>query len=382
MRVNPFNPYFPAHDALFANRKLEQAMFARALRASTQSSLPGAWNVAVVGPWGIGKTSLLRRFAWMASQHEPPVGVVTLTATTALGSFDGFVHSLLARLKQDLLSNIRLGERFLEEFARWEPHLRLGPVSVARRASEKADLVHVDVLYSELSRLWQHYVRDRLAAIFIFIDDANNLLAIDPKFLLSLRAVFQDLQGKDMVYPLVITGQEDMFEATRDVSEPVTRFFERLPIRPFSLDDTREAIVEPLQAVGHALRVGEDAIREIYDQTLGHPYFVAFVMRELVDRAELLEIRTIDEEFVRGQWAAVYERLGMEKFEAEWNYATDAERELLALVADERPLSTYGRSASTLAARLVQKGLLIKEGRGKYRLYHPLFAAYVKRRLT
>ncbi|AEJ42150.1 hypothetical protein [Alicyclobacillus acidocaldarius] len=33
--------------ALFAKRKLEQAMFARALRAITQSSLTGAGNVAV-----------------------------------------------------------------------------------------------------------------------------------------------------------------------------------------------------------------------------------------------------------------------------------------------------------------------------------------------
>jgi hypothetical protein len=57
----------------------------------------------------------------------------------------------------------------------------------------------IDLLYAELSRLWLQYISDRLAAVLIFIDDANNLLAVDEKALLSIRALFQDLQGHKMV---------------------------------------------------------------------------------------------------------------------------------------------------------------------------------------
>lgn len=127
MPINPFNPYFPAHDELFANRRKEQDLFQRVLVASTQSSLPGAWNLALVGPWGIGKTSLLRRFAWMAQVNDSPVGVVTMTATTATYGFDGFARSLLWRIHRDLSAQPRLSERLQFALRQWEPQIRLGP---------------------------------------------------------------------------------------------------------------------------------------------------------------------------------------------------------------------------------------------------------------
>ncbi len=379
MPINPFNPYFPAHDDLFANRRKEQELFQRALTASTQSSLPGAWNLAVVGPWGIGKTSLLRRFAWAAQMNDPPVGVVSMTATTATDGFDGFARSLLWRIQRDLTANPRLNEGVRNELAKWEPKVNLGPISVSRRASKELSAESgVDLLYAELSRLWNQHITGRLAAVLIFIDDANNLLEVDAKALLSLRAVFQDLQGHRMTYPLIITGPEDMFEATRDVSEPVTRFFERLPIGPFSRQDTDEAIVEPLKAVNHPLRVLPSAIDAVYARTLGHPYFASFSMRELVNAADILSLSKIDGQFVESHWSLVAERMGEEKFAAEWNQATDGEREVLGFVAQNLPMSQGKRSASALASRLVNKGLLVKRGRGQYALYHPLFAEYVR----
>lgn len=379
MPINPFNPYFPAHDELFANRRKEQALFARALATSTQSTLPGAWNLALVGPWGIGKTSLLRRFAWMSQIHDPPVAVVTLTATTATGTFDGFVRSLLSRIYHDLSAQPRLSERLRSELQQWEPRIHLGPVSLARHpnSSDPGVATGIDLLYTELSRLWKQHVSDRLAAICLFIDDASNLLTVDKNALLSLRAVFQDLQGQKMVYPLIITGPENMFEATRDSSEPVTRFFERLPIGPFTRHDTEEAIMEPLAAVHYPVIIEPSAIDTVYDRTLGHPYFVAFTMRELIDAAALASATRIDGTFVVHQWPIVAERFGEEKFAAEWNQATDSERDVLVAIAHGNTVSQGNRSGATLALRLVNKGLLTKHGRGQYRLYHPLFQEYV-----
>ena len=153
MPINPFNPYFPAHDELFANRRKEQDLFQRVLVASTQSSLPGAWNLALVGPWGIGKTSLLRRFAWMAQVNDSPVGVVTMTATTATYGFDGFARSLLWRIHRDLSAQPRLSERLQFALRQWEPQIRLGPVSVSRRLPKETAMESgIDLLYAELGR--------------------------------------------------------------------------------------------------------------------------------------------------------------------------------------------------------------------------------------
>lgn len=303
-----------------------------------------------------------------------------MTATTASRGFDGFARSLLLRIRQDLSTQPRLNERVQRELGQWESQVRLGPVSITRRRSDVGQSeAGIDALYTELSRLWTHYVSGQLVAVLIFIDDANNLLATDPHALLSLRALFQDLQGHKMVYPLVISGPENMFEATRDASEPVTRFFERLPIGPFTRQDTEEAVVEPLKAVHYPIIVESSAIDMLYARTLGHPYFVAFAMRELIDTAALQNTTVLDDRVVTQAWSTVAERLGEEKFAAEWNQATEAERDVLQSIARAEPISRAKRSGATLATRLVAKGLVLKQSRGQYTLYHPLFQEYVLR---
>lgn len=70
--VNPFNPYFPADAMIFANRSREQEFFIQDLRQGLHPQGPGPWNVALLGPWGIGKTSLLRRFAAITTDFQRP----------------------------------------------------------------------------------------------------------------------------------------------------------------------------------------------------------------------------------------------------------------------------------------------------------------------
>jgi hypothetical protein len=315
----------------------------------------------------------------MAQTHDPPAAVVTLTATTATGTFDGFVRSLLSRIHHDLNAQPRLSERLRAELQQWDPRIHLGPVSLGRyqNPSNAEVATGIDLLYTELSRLWNYHVSDRLAAVCLFIDDASNLLTVDKNALLSLRAVFQDLQGQKMVYPLIITDPENMFEATRNASAPVTRFFERLPIGPFTRRDTEEAIIEPLAAVHYPVTIEPSAVDIVYHRTLGHPYFVAFTMRELIDAAALASTTRIDGTFVVHQWSIVAERFSEEKFTAEWNQATDSERDVLVAIARGNAASQGNRSGTTLALRLVSKGLLTKRERGQYRLYHPLFQEYV-----
>ena len=74
-----------------------------------------------------------------------------------------------------------------------------------------------------------------------------------------LRAVFQDLHMYQARYALVVTGPEDLFSQARDISEPVTRFFEHLALTTFLLPDMHEAVREPILAVRAPLIVEDDA---------------------------------------------------------------------------------------------------------------------------
>lgn len=211
-------------------------------------------------------------------------------------------------------------------------------------------------------------------------NDAHLLLTHAPDALLSLRAVFSDLQGGGARYPLVISGPEGLFEAVRDVSEPVTRFFERMALGPFSPSDTGEAMRAPLAAADSPLRVDDAAVEILWRLTAGHPFFVAFAMRDIV--AGVHDQRRLTGEMIERAWPDIARHLAAERFAVEWQSATAAEGDVLrALAADRRtaPLTqTIGKSGTALLQRLLRKGLIVRSGRGEYQLYHPLFDGYVR----
>ena len=173
-----------------------------------------------------------------------------------------------------------------------------------------------------------------------------------------------------------------MFEATRDVAEPVTRFFERMKLGMFSLEDTKEAIQTPLRQLNTGISVEEDAITMIWEKSLGHPFFLTFIMRDLVNRHLYLQKRSpIRLKDVMENWQETLAHLQDDKFHMEWKNATPAERNVLLALAtkskEESLVETVGKKGSGLLNRLLKKGLITKQERGNYELYHPLFKEFV-----
>ena len=365
---------------MFANRHPQQVQFVQSLHAATAPLSPGPWNTAVVGPWGIGKTSLLRRFARLAASHDPPLGVAVLSATSALGSLDAFASMLLRRVEQDLRAQMSLAERVRREVSRWEPRVSLSPLSASRHDGASYVGLGADLLYSELRRLWNQALETRVAAVLICLDDVQHIVTREPAALLILRALFQDLQGAGASFPLVVTGPDDLFDSTTrsGPSEPVTRFFERMRLSEFSLEDTAAAVREPLHLSDSKLQVPDEGVAVVFERTMGHPFFVSLAMRELVNRANDAGTATLDRSFILSNWPSVAARLDADKFDDEWRSTSRQERAVLAAVAESRSLREVP-NGSAFARRLVAKGLLAHPGRGVYRLYHPLFADYVVR---
>ncbi len=101
----------------------------------------------------------------------------------------------------------------------------------------------------------------------------------------------------------MVTGPETLFEAVRDLSEPVTRFFEPMPLGPLSLEDTTQMVRGPLE-VGHVpVELEDEANHALWNVTAGHPFFTAFAMRDLVRRegdAERLRVLTAAD--VKAAW--------------------------------------------------------------------------------
>ncbi len=373
---NPFNPYQPAEGRLFANRKREQAWFRRDLIPSLAADSLGTYNAAIIGPWGIGKSSLVRQLRHIIqTDSDSSIGVVFTTCTTGFGSMMGFCTAIVDGVRQEALRLSHWDQTVRDELARWSIEVRLPGIATVRSRPEASEstVSAAEILRTALLQLWERVFKPREHGVLIVLDDVNLLQIIDPQSLMLLRAIFQDLNMYQAHYALVITGPSDLFSDIRDVAEPVTRFFEHLPLSTFSLEDTKDAVCEPLVAVNSPMRVADDGVEWLFKQTEGHPYFVTYAMHFAFQIAEDANWSDLNRRQMETLWPTVIGQLEHGKFRDDWNAATPAEqRTLLAVAQESRDSMNTG-----LITRLSRKGLLTKVERGRYLLYHPMFRDYI-----
>ncbi len=373
---NPFNPYQPAEGPLFANRKREQEWFARDFIPSLAPDSLGTYNAAILGPWGIGKSSLVRqlRFMTVAMAADQPA-MAFLSCTAGFGSLMGVCAAIVNTLRQEVLRLSRWDQALMDELDRWSFEFRVPGLSARRqqRKTPENTVSAAEFLRQALLHLWEKAFRALGYGVIIVLDDVNLLQTIDPNALMLLRAVFQDLHMYHARYALVVTGPTDLFSGVRDIAEPLTRFFEHLTLTALSRDDVGGAIREPIRASGVPLRVDDDAVSWIWERTQGHPYFVTYMMHYVFQTAIDQGWDRITPTRLQTQWPNTMARLARSKFMDDWNAATPSEQQaLLALAQGHAGVANRG-----LVTRLIRKGLVTKIDRGQYRLYHPLFQEYV-----
>ncbi len=382
--INPFNPRYPIDPEFFANRKKEIERFERDLKRTLDSKLPE--NVAILGDWGIGKSSLAYRFAHISANKEGARILSTgLSIPRTIRSMDEFCFLLLNKLNQDIASSENITNKLRNEIKKWRMKtLGIGPFEMERR-EEEIPKIPFALLQTHLIELWKDYLsKESVDAVAIIIDDIHHLVNAVKGGILDLRSIFQEMPRYKCCYLLIITGSKTLFGDVRDLAEPMVRFFGTYEIENLDLNETRELITFPLKKAGSEVRVTEDVIKAIYERTKGHPYFIAFFMQILLERCKN---NIIDLSLYNAILPILSRGLEIQKFEKDLRTASEMERELLFRTSkfkeDEFSFSDISspKRKSMIAGlldRLVEKNLIIKIGRGKYKLYHPLFKEYIK----
>jgi hypothetical protein len=241
-------------------------------------------------------------------------------------------------------------------------------------------------MLESLRNLWNKHLKPSGVEIALFLLDDFHYFPIgaEESSYLTLRAIFQELVNQNCNYSLVVTANPVLFTQLADIAEPLLRFCKRFDLKPFAFKETREAIDKRLDTTGSHLKVDDESVRSIVEKTGGHPYLLMFTMYELLTL--LKNENRIQVGLFEKTWPRVEQILGRNIFLYKFESATAKERDILMemgrLEGNEFAPSDFRtiKGAGELLSRLDQKEFVVKLGRGKYALFHPLFLSYLRTR--
>lgn len=380
MRTNPFSAKHPVNPRFFVNRTEIIEEFKHALDFSINADPPKPENMAILGSWGIGKTSMLKKFESIALQKQH----VFTARCELVPAFCNDFHAFSVRVRNEVERSFEVSNKDLlaklkrEIIPDWRiKTINLGLGTLEQTQHEKSS---VTAFEDSLIELWNTLKQNKIKLILLMIDDLQYLANGYPNGLYDLRGIFQKLAMNGCNIMLIIAGPETLFEI-KDFAEPFARFFDRHKLKPFDLEETKNAIMKPLKLSKSKLKIEESVMQKIYESTGGHPYFVHLIMHDLFRYKEGKGL--IDEKFFKENYRKIMEHLSKDKFDYDFfTKASEKEREVLLKIANIitpvfAPSDLKIRGIRAHLSSLVEKELLIKLERGRYKLYHPLFREYL-----
>lgn len=381
--LNPFSPQYPADPKYFANRREQLDYFTKTIVSSAKIRPPAPSNFIILGDWGVGKTSLLYKMREVVLR-ELAAKINAFCFHFALDpiccrSWDNFCLTFLTQLKRNYEVSAGIKGKLLTELSKWKITFSIPLVSIKREKERKKPS-----LVDSLEELWKkHLAPSGVDICFLFLDDVHYFLQADQSdAYFTIRNTFQELARRECNFSLVMTGPTMLFKEIIDLAEPFTRFFHPFYLEPFTFEGTREAINKRISTTKLELQFSEDVISTIYEKSKGHPYFVMFIVYELVNLLGTKK-RVSQKEFAEC-WPRVISILEKNVFVTRLGEVSEKEKEVLIRISlIEEPLVSPSmikiRGITEFLSRLERKGFLLKKQRGLYELFHPLFKEYLRK---
>lgn len=389
--TNPFRPGAGHMPPYLAGREHEKAEFERLLQQTTILE-----NLVLTGLRGVGKTVLLDTFKPLAIQRG------WLWVGTDLSESVNVSETALAvRLLADLsvvTTGIVVGADDAIGFGgQGKVEVRLD-FSTLMHVYEGTPGLVSDKIKAVLELVAaQIEGTDRRGIIFAY-DEAQNLAdspARDQYPLSVMLDVFQSIQRKDIPFMLALTGLPTLFPKLVEARTFAERMFRVVALDRLNDEDSRQAIVKPIEVAKCPVRFDDQSVEIICDESGGYPYFIQFMCREVYD-VFIQQTQAGQEPGVPVE--AILRKLDSDFFAGRWARATDRQRELLyvistldrtngeftvqEVVAQSNGVGPKPFSAShvnQMLAALGDAGLIYKNRWGKYSFAVPLFDRFIVR---
>lgn len=374
MKNNPFRKRTGILPSYFTGRENELNELKK-IYNSTKMGVPG--HLILYGPKGIGKTSLLLKFQEKITNLDD---VYSVRIPLIGGNFED-IYSLIIEKCSDTL-DINIGH-FWEKISSLGINIPfIGGVSVSREIPKTSPAVAfekiLNVIYDELDS-------DNPVLILLF-DDLQRIMGNDETMkilsILQNALVELNLKGKNIMF--VATGSEDIFNKIQDKLDSAVRIFEPYLIGPLSYGEVCDAINIPAEEQSVAFE--EDVLKEIYELSNGIPYYMQILAYSCFEENNDDDKVTM----VEFEKASVYALniLAQREFKSLFSKSTTEERKILCLMAEsDKTILSYSHikenanlnsEPSALLKNLVNKNMIIKPSRGKYKLKNNLFKLYLQ----
>lgn len=367
-------PNFPARPDEFVGRNGPIEAFRQVL---AQGTLTGRTpSCAVLGNWGVGKSSLLLKYVAICSGPEYAMLPVFFSISTELSDYKRFAEALLDSFTRALETSSSLETKLRSELQKWKlSKLSVGGASFERQGTELFLSSGTAILKHALHDAWRKFIGPaQLKGVIFFLDDLHNFVCSSAEGIaLMLRDQFQEFAVHGLNCSLCFSARADYFSEIRAFAEPAVRFYDKVYLASFTPAETQEYTAA---VFGDSANI--DHFSEwLYAKTLGHPYFLAFVSRQLL---ALGQDSHADPELL---WAVIFKRLEYEKFRSDLANVTEREAQLLKDIASSGndeigPSELSNPYDRNYFKRLTEKTLLLRVGRGRYRLYHRLFREFLR----
>ena len=374
MKLNPFRKRTGILPSYFTGRENELNEL-NEIYKSTKMGVPG--HLILYGSKGIGKTSLLLKFQEEISAFDDvyPVRIPLME-----GDFDD-IYSLIIEKCSDAL-NINI-THFWEKISSLGINIPLiGGLSFSREIPKTSPTVAFEKI---LSMIYDELDSDNPVLILLF-DDIQRIMGNDETMkilsILQNALVELNLQGKNIMF--VATGSEDIFYKIQDKLDSAVRIFEPYLIGPLSYVELCEAINVPIKKQNVFFE--EDVLKEIYELSNGIPYYMQILAYSCFEEINQ-DNKVTMAEFKKASLHSL-NILAQREFKQLFSKSTTEERKILCLMAesDETVLSysyikenaNLNSEPSALLKNLINKNMIIKPSRGKYKLKNNLFKLYLQ----
>lgn len=382
---NPFRPGAGTSPPAFAGRDEPLRDFDVTLRQA-KAQRPGK-SVIATGLRGVGKTTLLNRFTDAAEALDFKVAYIEAPER---GDFTQHLAIAVRRIlleydRQKISHVVTQALRVFKSFSlsitkEGTPALTLD-IDPMPGLADTGDLT-ADVI--DLFRTLGEAARDRDSAVLFAIDELQN---VKREELESLIMAVHRVNQRNLPLVLAGTGLPSVIGLAGEAKTYAERLFLFPTIGSLTEDETYHALADSVEPLG--IRFSDDALRRIYAETGGYPYFVQEWGYAAWNHAMP---PTIEEADVEAVTPIVHRKLDEGFFRVRLDRLTDRERTYLRGMADAGPqpqrtadvaraIGSTQTGSSGVRDSLIKKGMIYSSDSGEIAFTVPLFDSFLRRTL-